>query len=178
MSRAAVAAVWVASALAAIGLVALAAWTIIPMLPQQAQTALIGTLTTTPGTVDELFTATGIGGYSDGQERVSHADVDREYVIAAEIWPWTLPPDWGFPRTRGVGDTPGHHYNGMGVRAAFALWAKASLDAVEAGRLDPDAATHLLDEVEAATLTLLDVRVLTDKGFIAESVTPLRSPAP
>lgn len=76
MSRAAVAAVWVASVLAAIGLVALAAWTIIPMLPQQAQTALIGTLTTTPGTVDELFTATGIGGTGDGDERVSHADVD------------------------------------------------------------------------------------------------------
>lgn len=176
MSRAGVATIWVAAALAALGLVTLAAWTIIPMLPHQAQTALIGTLTTTPGTVDELFAATEIG--ADGQERVSHADVDEEYVIAAQIWPWTLPPDWGFPRTRGVGDTPGHHYNGMGVRAAFALWAKASLDAVKDGDLDPDAATHLLDEVEDATRTLLEVRVLSDKGFIANSVTPLRAPAP
>lgn len=178
MSRPGIAAVWVGSVLAAVALVALAAWTIIPMLPERAQTALIGALDTTPGTVDELFAATGIAGAADGNTRVSHADVDREYVLAAEIWPWTLPPDWGFPRTRGVGDTPGHHYNGMGVRAAFALWAKATLDAVEAGRLDPDAATHLLDEVEAATRTLLEVRVLTDKGFIAESVTPLRATAP
>ena len=163
------------SALTIAGLIALAAWTIVPMLPQQAQAALVGTIDTVPGTVEELFAKTGLGAFGDGgASRVSHADVDEEYVIAATIWPWALPPDWGFPKSRGVGDTPGHHYNGMGVRAAFSLWAKASLDAVKAGDLDPGAAEHLLDEVEDATRTLLEVRVLSDARFVENSVTPLR----
>jgi hypothetical protein len=167
------------SAVTIAGLVGLAAWTIVPMLPQQAQAALVGTIDTIPGTVEELFARTGLGEFAEGgRSRVSHADVDEEYVIAATIWPWTLPPDWGFPKSRGVGDTPGHHYNGMGVRAAFSLWAKASLDAVKAGALDPGAAQHLLDEVEDATRTLLDARVLSDARFVENSVTPLRQGEP
>ena len=66
----------------------------------------------------------------------------------------------------------------MGVRAAFSLWAQASLEAVKAGVLGPDAADHLLDEVEDATQTLLDARVLSDRRFIEESITPLRQSAP
>lgn len=167
------------SAVTIAGLIALAAWTIVPMLPQQAQAALVGTIDTVPGTVEELFAQTGLGAYAEGgPSRVSHADVDDEYVIAATIWPWTLPPDWGFPKSRGVGDTPGHHYNGMGVRASFSLWAKASLDAVKAGGLAPGAAEHLLDEVEDATRTLLDARVLSDARFVENSVTPLRQSEP
>ena len=52
---------------------------------------------------------------------MSHADVDEEYVIAATIWPWTLPPEW-----------------------------------------------------EDATQRLLDARVLSDRRFIEDSITPLR----
>ena len=66
----------------------------------------------------------------------------------------------------------------MGVRAAFSLWAQASLEAVKAGGVDPDAADHLLDEVEDATQTLLDARVLSDRRFIEDSITPLRQSAP
>ena len=66
----------------------------------------------------------------------------------------------------------------MGVRVAFSLWAQASLEALKAGGVDPDAADHLLDEVEDATQTLLDARVLSDRRFIEESITPLRQIAP
>ena len=62
----------------------------------------------------------------------------------------------------------------MGVRAAFSLWAETSLESVKAGRLEPDAADHLLDEVEDATQTLLDARVLSDRRFIEDSIAPLR----
>lgn len=179
MNKLAVTAIWVVSVLTVVGLMAIAASIFVPLLPQQAQRALIGTIDTVPGTVEELFVQTGLGEFGTaGPSRVSHADVDDEYVIAATIWPWTLPPDWGFPKSRGVGDTPGHHYNGMGVRAAFSLWAKASLDAVEAGALTPDAAEHLLDEVEGATQTLLNARVLSDARFVADSITPLRQSDP
>ena len=51
---------------------------------------------------------------------------------------------------------------------------KDVLEAVKAGGVDPDAADHLLDEVEDATQTLLDARVLSDRRFIADSVDPLR----
>ena len=44
--------------------------------------------------------------------------------------------------------------------------------------MDPDAADHLLDEVEDATQTLLDARVLSDRRFIEDSITPLRQSAP
>ena len=62
--------------------------------------------------------------------------------------------------------------------AAFSLWAQATLEAVKAGGVDPDAADHLLDEVEDATQTLLDARVLSDRRFIEDSITPLRQSAP
>jgi len=62
----------------------------------------------------------------------------------------------------------------MGVKAAFSTWATASLESVEAGDLAPDAANGLLDEVEDATRTLLAAGLLSDRGFIEESVTPLR----
>ena len=62
----------------------------------------------------------------------------------------------------------------MGVKAAFSLWATASLEAVRADDLDPAAANLLLDEVEDAYETLRDARLLSDRGFIAASVTPLR----
>jgi hypothetical protein len=157
------------SVLAVVGLVALTAPALGPLLPQQVQVALGGTIDTVPGTVDELFAKT-----ESGEGRVTHADVDEEYVIAASIWPWSLPPVWGFPRNRGVADTPGSHFDGMGVKAAFSIWATASLEAVKSGDLAPDAANHLLDEVDAAYQTLRDARLLSDRGFIDESVTPLR----
>ena len=160
---------------AVVGLLAVAAPAIVPVLPQQVQVALGGTIETVPGTKEELFERTGVGESGGfGESRVTHAQVDEEYVTAASIWPWSLPPGWGFPRNRGVPDTPGHHWNGMGVKAAFSTWATASLDAVKAGGLAPDAANDLLDEVEDATRTLLAAGLLTDRGFIEESVTPLR----
>ena len=157
------------------GLVALAAPVIVPFLPSQVQVVLGGTIDTVPGSVEELFERTGLGDDGEyGDARVTHADVNDEYVIAASIWPWNLPPGWGFPKNRGVADTPGQHWNGMGVHAAYSLWAKTSLQAVRSGDLSADAANALLDEVENATQTLLDEGVLSDRGFIAESVTPLR----
>jgi hypothetical protein len=163
------------SVLVVVGLVALVTPVIVAVLPHSVQVALGGTIDTVPGTVDELFARTGLG--EDGQygdAKVTHAEVDEEYVLAATIWPWSLPPDWKFPKSRGAGDTPGYHWNGMGVKAAFSIWASASLEAVKAGDLSPDAANDLLDEVQAAYQTLLDEGVLSDRGFIAESVTPLR----
>ena len=157
------------------GLVALAAPAVVPLLPSQVQVVLGGTIKTVPGTAEELFERTGLGESGEyGSSRVTHADVNDEYVIAASIWPWTLPPGWGFPKNRGVADTPGQHWNGMGVHAAFSLWAKTSLEAVEAGDLAPDAANDLLDEVEDATRTLLEEGVISDRRFIEDSVTPLR----
>lgn len=46
---------------------------------------------------------------------------------------------------------------------------------VKSGALTGSAAEHMLDQVEAATERLLAERLLTDRGFIANSVTPLRS---
>jgi hypothetical protein len=174
MNRTAKISIGVAAA-AIVGLLAIAAPAIVPVLPQQLQVGLGGTIDTVPGTVDELFRETGVGGSGQyGDSPVTHAEVDEEYVIAASIWPWSLPPGWAFPKNRGVPDTPGHHWNGMGVKAAFSTWATASLEAVKAGELTPDAANDLLDEVEDATQTLLDAGLLSDRGFIARSVTPLR----
>ena len=121
------------SALVVVGLLALVTPLVVPVLPHSVQVALGGTIDTVPGTVDELFAQTGLG--EDGQygdSKVTHAEVDEEYVLAATIWPWSLPPDWKFPKSRGAGDTPGYHWNGMGVKAAFSIWASAAL---EAGRL-------------------------------------------
>lgn len=163
-------------ALVVVGLVALITPIVIAVLPHSVQVSLGGTIDTVPGTVEELFARTGLG--EDGQygdSKVTHAEVDEEYVLAATIWPWRLPPGWKFPQSRGAADTPGHHWNGMGVKAAFSIWAAASLDAVKAGDLTPDAANDLLDEVQAAYQTLLEEGVLSDRGFIADSVTPLRA---
>ena len=148
---------------------------VVPVLPHSVQDALGGTIDTVPGTVDELFAKTGLG--EDGQygdSKVTHAEVDEEYVVAATIWPWSLPPGWKFPKSRGAADTPGYHWNGMGVKAAFSIWAAASLEAAKAGELSTTDVNELLDSVEAAYEALLDEGVLTDRGFIAESVTPLR----
>ena len=164
-----------ASVIAVGGILALAAPAMGPFLPQQVQVALGGTIHTVPGTVDELFAQTRLGEYRrDGDSKATHAEVDEEYVIAASIWPWSFPPGFGFPKNRGVADTPGHHWNGMGLKAAFSIWATASLEAVKAGDLPPDAANDLLDEVEAAYQTLFDEGLLSNRRFIAESVTPLR----
>jgi len=157
------------SAVVIASLVAIAAPVIVPFLPRQVEVALSGTIHTTPGTVDDLFAKT-----ESGDSEVSHADVDKEYVIAASIWPWSLPPGWGFPRNRGVADTAGRHWDGMGVKAAFSTWVTASLEAVKAGNLTPDTANDLLDEVESAYQTLFDAGMLSDRSFIARSVTPLR----
>ena len=162
-------------ALVVVGLVALITPIVIAVLPHSVQVSLGGTIDTVPGTVDELFAQTGLG--EDGQygdSKVTHAEVDEEYVVAATIWPWSLPPGWKFPKSRGAADTPGYHWNGMGVKAAFSIWAAASLEAVKAGELSTTDANQLLDSVEAAYDALLDEGVLTDRGFIAESVTPLR----
>ncbi len=161
-------------ALVLAGLLALAAPVILPFLPERVQAAVGGTIETVPGTVEELFAATGLGEHEARGRVVSHAEVDDEYVIAAKIWPWELPEGWGFPKNRGVQDAPGAHWNGMGVAGAFSKWARASLGAVKDGRLAPDAANRLLDEVEDATLTLLDAGVLSDRRFVSQSVTPLR----
>jgi len=162
-------------ALVVVGLGALAVPAIVPLVPQKVQMALGGTIDTVPGTPDELFAQTGVGEYrDDGDSRASHAEVDEEYVVAASIWPWSLPPGWGFPKNRGVADTPGHHWNGMGLKAAFSIWVTASLDAVKAGDLGATDANAQLDEVEAAYQTLFDAGLLSDRRFIAKSVTPLR----
>lgn len=167
---------WPVAILVVIGLLVSGVYIVAPLLPQQAQSVLIGTIDTVPGSVDDLFRETGTGPYALGSPKpVSHDDVDAQYVTAASIWPWTLPPDWGFPKGRGVADTPGGHWNGMGIKAAFSLWASASLGAVKSGALTGSAAEHMLDQVEAATERLLAERLLTDRGFIANSVTPLRS---
>lgn len=154
------------------GLLVLAAPAFVHLLPQRAQIALGGTIDTTPGTPAELLAQTGLN--NAGSVKVTHDDVDEEYVTAATIWPWALPPEWGFPKSRGVADTPGQHYLGMGVRAAFSLWAVAALEAVETGNLSDEEINALLDEVQDATQTLLDAEVLSDRSFIAEAVTPLR----
>lgn len=59
---------------------------------------------------------------------------DAEYVLAATVWPWELPPGFAFPKNRGIPDTPGH-WNGMCVRDAFSMWKTAILDAVKDGDL-------------------------------------------
>lgn len=166
--------VWPASVLVIVGLVAgtvaLVGPSVVPFLPRQAQVALGGSIDTVPSDAAELLQAT-----DSGDAKVTHAHVDEEYVLAASMWPWSLPPGWSFPRNRGVADIPGHHYDGMGVRAAFSLWASASLDAVKAGDLPSADANLLLDEVEEATQILLDAGLLSDRRFIERSVTPLRS---
>ena len=154
------------------GLVALLLPVVIPSLPSRAQVVLGGTIDTVPGTVEELIEATGIDGA--GRTTSTHAEADEEYTLAAGIWPWELPPGWKFPQNRGVPDTPGRHWNGMGVAGAFSTWATETLEAVQSGGLSPDAVNALLDEVEDATRTLLDAGVLSDQRFIATSVTPLR----
>ncbi|MEJ1155541.1 hypothetical protein [Microbacterium marmarense] len=154
------------------GLLVLAAPAFMHLLPQRVQIALGGTIDTNPGTPAELLAQTGLN--NTGSVKVTHEDVDAEYVTAATIWPWALPPEWGFPESRGVADTPGQHYLGMGVRAAFSLWAVASLEAVETGNLSDEEVNTLLDEVQDAAQTLLDAEVLSDGSFIAESITPLR----
>ena len=63
----------------------------------------------------------------------------------------------------------------MGIRAAYSMWATATLRTVESGVLEPAEADALLDELEEATLTLLDLAILTDHRFIDRRVTPLRS---
>jgi len=159
----------ITSAVVVVSLVAIAAPVFVPFLPRQVQVAVGGTIQTVPGTAEELFART-----ESGDAKVTHADVDEEYVIAASIWPWRLPPGWAFPRSRGIADTPGRHSDGMGVKAAFSVWAAATLDAVKSGDLDPDTADALLDAVESAYQTLFDAGKLTDRGFIRDSVTPLR----
>ncbi len=157
------------------GLVALLLPVLLPFLPSKAQAVLGGTITTVPGTVDELLEVAALddeGGYGD--IRYTHEQVDEEYVAAASIWPWRLPPGWGFPKNRGVADVPGAHWNGMGVQAAFSKWAATALDVVEAGDLEPDEANALLDELESATRILLDEGVLSDRAFIARDIEPLR----
>ena len=167
--------VFAGSAIVIAGLVALAAPPIIAVLPEPVQVVFEGTIDTAPGTVDELFLATGLEGPGRyGDAKVTHAGVDHEYEIAASIWPWDLPPGFGFPKHRGAADTPGTHWNGMGVKAAFSKWATAALEAAKSDHLAPPLANNLLDEVEDAYRALRDEGVLSDRDFIAESVTPLR----
>ena len=70
-----------------VGPVALAAWTVVPLLPERAQAALAGTIDTVPGTVEELFSQTGLGQFAESEPSRVSADVDEEYVISATIWP-------------------------------------------------------------------------------------------
>jgi hypothetical protein len=170
VSRAAKIAIVAASFLVVVGLVVLTLPLFLPYLPSQAQVVLGRTIDTVPGTVDELFTET----LGDPDEDVTHEDADDEYVDAASIWPWALPPGWGFPEHRGIPDVGHRHWDGMGVQGAFSLWAKASLEAVESGNLTDEEAIALLDEVEDATETLLEADILSDVRFIEQSVTPLR----
>lgn len=168
-------AIGAATAVVIAGLVALLLPVLVPFLPSQAQVALGGTIETVPGTVDELLEGAGLGdGGGYGTTRYTHEQVDEEYVFAASIWPWALPPGWGFPKNRGVADVPGAHWNGMGVQAAFSKWAATALDVVEAGDLEPAEANALLDELEAATRILLEKGVLSDRAFIARDIEPLR----
>lgn len=159
-----------------LGLGALALPAILPFLPSRAQVALGGTIDTVPGTVNDLYARTGTADHATKADEVgiTHAAVDEEYVIAASIWPWDLPADWRFPRSRGVADTPGHHWNGMGVKAAFSIWATATLDEARSGDLTEAEANRLLDEVTDATDTLIAAGLLTDSHFVARSVDPLR----
>ena len=131
------------AAVVAVGLLALTAPAVVPFLPHRVQVALAGPvepIDTVPGTVDDLFRANGLAEHEVRDSHVSHADVDALYVAAAKVWPWSLPAGFMFPGNRGVADTPGPHYRSMGLQAAFSKWATASLDAVQAGDLDPAAA--------------------------------------
>lgn len=169
-------AVAAASVAAIAGLVALAVPTVVPLLPRQAQVAIGGSVETAPGTVDMLLKTGRL--HEDGRygaSRVTHADVDSEYIAAASVWPWILPPGWSFPKTRGIPDTPGTHWNGMGVRAAFSAWASATLDVVKGGELSPDAAGALLDQVEDAYRVLRAKGVLSDARFVEDEIAPLRA---
>lgn len=157
-------------ALIVIGLVALTLPVIGPRLPV-VQGLGIGTMDTVPVSVDEFLARTDSDRYG---VRVEHEDVEEGYVLAASIWPWQLPPGWRFPAERGIADTPGAHWAGMGVRSAFSKWAEASLQTVQNGDLTPAAADDLLDDVEDATRTLLEVRVLSDEAFVRTSIDPLR----
>lgn len=176
VNRSAKLAIWIGAAVVTASLFALAAPIIIPLLPQQAQTTMFGTIDTERGTVDQLLDATGLAGSGQyGDDKVTHAAVDEEYMTAASIWPWDLPAGWGFPRNRGVPDTPGRHWNGMGVKAAFSTWATASLEAVRAGDLSAAEQDALLDEIERAYDILRAEGVLSDARFIEQAVEPLRA---
>lgn len=156
-------------------LVALILPVLVPFLPAPAQRVLGGTITTVPGTVEELLAGADIGdGRKAGDLKLSHADVDDEYVFAASIWPWQLPQDWAFPRYRGAPDTPGQHWNGMGIAAAYSKYATAVLDTVRTGELSDAEANAMLDELEGATRILLTERVLSDRSFIDRQISPLR----
>ena len=165
------------AAVVIVGLLALTAPVVVPFLPQRVQVALAGTIHTIPGTVDDLYRQTHLGDYGDVGATTTHAGVDDEYVIAATVWPWTLPTGWAFPAQRGVPDTPGAHSTGMGVKAAFSAWATASLDTVKSGDLTPAAADAVLDEVASAYRTLISDDILADHLFIEHAVTPLRPDA-
>jgi len=168
-------AVGAGSALLVVSLVGLSSPVWMPLLPQQWQQTLGGQIQTRQGTVDELFRLTDTGPYRiPSADEPTHAEVDEEYRLAAAVWPWDLPPHWSFPNNRGVPDVPGHHWTGMGVKAAFALWAQRSLDAVRAGALEDADADHLLDEVEDAYRTLFAEGLLTDRRFVEASIDPLR----
>ncbi|QKJ20249.1 hypothetical protein [Microbacterium hominis] len=159
-------------------LVALTLPLFMPLLPAQIQVIAGGTIRTVPGTVEDLFERTGTDGFGmQNPTPVSHDEVDGEYVMAASIWPWMLPPGWGFPRERGVADTPGHHWNGMGVKAAFAVWAKTALDTVARDDVPPALAEKLLSDVEYAYHVLFDAGLLSDRTFIEKSVEPLKDRA-
>ena len=84
MNLAAKIATGASAAVVFVGLPALTAPAIVPFLPHQAQTALAGTIHTTPGTVDDLFRRTRLGDQRDAADtHITHAQVDEEYRIAA-----------------------------------------------------------------------------------------------
>lgn len=128
-------------------------------------------LRTDQGSVQELYEAANLAHVGADS---THVDVNAEYELAASIWPWDLPPGFVFSAERGAPDTPGHHWVGMGVRAAFQRWASATLSTVQSEKLPDGDKTRLLDQVAAATDYLLDLRILSDVNFVANSVDPLR----
>lgn len=149
------------------GLVAIAAPAIAPWIPVSVHQALGGPVTTTPGTVDDLFQLTGTGEYAVHTGfPVSHDDVDAEHQIAAGVWPWALPEGWDFPRNRGIPDTPRHHERGMGVRAAFSMYASEILERVKYRGTTGAEKQHLLDALQSAYTHLYDAGLLRDSRFV------------
>lgn len=162
------------SAVVVVGLVALVVVTIGPAVDFEPRPTLTRVdLDDFPEDVQALVTATGLDDFRIAS--TSHAGVDAEYATAVKNWPWELPDGIVMPAARNVPDTPGAHWDGMGVKAAFQKYSTYVTDAVKSGALPTAQEDHLLDELEDSARTLLAIGLLTDHGYIDRTIAPLRA---